>query len=117
MPRVPLRRTEARRFRDARFVELRRKLLAQAELLDLRARHRPVVHKAHVAGNLEGGDPAAAEVDQLLLRARRTAPELHERGGYLDVLRVARADDLDDLDRRMLDEQAFHLGGRDVLTS
>src|SRR4051794_7118177 len=38
---------------------------AQAELLDLAARHRPLLHEAHHARHLEAGDFAPAEVDQV----------------------------------------------------
>src|SRR3954470_13691326 len=73
--------------------ELRRDRLAQDELLDLRARHRPLLDEAHVARDLVARDPPAAEGDELLLGGGRAALELQERGDDLAVLGVRRGHD------------------------
>src|SRR5215472_17621517 len=44
--------------------ELAQELIPQTELLDLARGHRPLGHHAYVAGYLEAGDLALAEVDE-----------------------------------------------------
>src|SRR3954454_8156666 len=95
--------------------ELPRDRLAQDELLDLRARHRPLVDEAHVTRDLVARDLSAAEVDDLLLGGRRAALELQERGDDLAVLGVRRGHDLGDAHRRMADEVTLDLERGHVL--
>ena len=59
-------------------LELGGDLLAELELLDLGAGHRPLVDETDVPRHLERRDAAEAEVDQLLLAGLVAGPELDE---------------------------------------
>src|SRR6185503_11567015 len=75
--------------------ELRDGHLAHPELLHLaRHRRRELVDELPVRGNLERGDPAAAERGQLLAADRRRGLPLHPRHHFLPVLVARHADDL-----------------------
>src|SRR3982075_1546743 len=90
---------------------------AQDEFLHFARRRHGQVAEHHVAWALEGGEVGAAVGDDLLGRDGGAGLQHHEGAGRLAPFLVGLGDDGGVGDRRMLDDHALDLDGRDVLAA
>ena len=98
-------------------IEFLEQTRAQQVLLDLGGRHGPFADEAYMAWNLERGDPAPAERDDLLRRSGRTRAQLDERRRNLLQPRIGDSDHLHHLYRRVRADKGLQLERRHILAA